>query len=63
MRVASAADAVREILTALRVQPSLRIPLHEALGHALATDVVAQIPLPPWTNAAMDGYAVRASSV
>lgn len=54
---------MRAILGAVRVQPSLRIPLSEAVGHVLAADVIAQIPLPPWTNAAMDGYAARASDV
>ncbi|GAA1083321.1 molybdopterin molybdotransferase MoeA [Tsukamurella strandjordii] len=32
----------------------------EALGRALARDVAAPLSLPPFTNSAMDGYAVRA---
>ena len=36
-----------------------RIPLLDALGRVLATDIISPITLPPWTNSAMDGYAVR----
>ena len=63
MRIASAADAARDIIAAVLVQPSLRVPLADAAGHVLADDVIASIPLPPWTNAAMDGYAVRSDDV
>ena len=31
-----------------------------AHGRVLAEDVTAVVPVPPWTNSAMDGYAVRA---
>src|SRR5690606_21045093 len=34
------------------------VPLHEALGRVLARDVVADRPVPPHDNAAVDGYAV-----
>src|SRR5690242_17901559 len=63
MRIASAAEAARDIVATVAVQPTLRVPLADAIGHVLAEDVVAPIPLPPWTNAAMDGYAVRADEV
>ncbi|MDR7301554.1 molybdopterin molybdotransferase [Haloactinomyces albus] len=33
--------------------------LEDCLGLALAEDVTASIPLPPFDNSAMDGYAVR----
>ncbi|QUG99873.1 molybdopterin molybdotransferase MoeA [Saccharopolyspora erythraea] len=33
--------------------------LEDCLGLALATDLTASIPLPPFDNSAMDGYAVR----
>lgn len=33
------------------------------LGLVLAADVVASVPLPPFDNSAMDGYAVRAADV
>lgn len=35
------------------------MPLQDALGLALAEDVAAETDLPPFTNSAMDGYAVR----
>ena len=35
-------------------------PSSEALGLVLATDVVSSGPIPPFSNTAMDGYAVRA---
>jgi len=34
-----------------------------ALGRVLASPVVASTSLPPWDNASMDGYAIRASDV
>ncbi len=37
-----------------------RVALADALGRVLAADVRAAADLPPWANAAMDGYAVRA---
>lgn len=36
-----------------------RLPLRQALGRVLAGDVSARIDVPPQTNSAMDGYAVR----
>lgn len=56
-------DAARHIVAAVRAQPALRVPLLDAVGHVLADDQHATIALPPWTNAAMDGYAVRARDV
>ena len=34
-------------------------PLDECLGLTLASDAPARIPVPPFTNSAMDGFAVR----
>ena len=39
------------------------VPLGEALGRVLAKDLVAPVELPPWDNASMDGYAVRAADI
>ena len=41
----------------------VELPLAEALGKVLASDVIATIDLPPFANSAMDGYAVRAADV
>lgn len=35
----------------------------EALGRIAAEPVTSPIPLPPWDNSAMDGYAIRAADV
>ena len=39
------------------------VPLADALGRVLPAPVGSSIDLPPWDNAAMDGYAVRAADV
>ena len=54
------AAAVAELLHRTPVQ---RQPLAACLGLALAADLPAPIPLPPFDNSAMDGYAVRAADV
>lgn len=42
---------------------STRTPIDEARGLVLADDVTARFSIPPFTNSAMDGFAVRASDV
>lgn len=39
------------------------VPLAEAAGRVLARDLPALVAVPPFTNSAMDGFAVRASDV
>ena len=58
-----ARDAALTILAHVARQPSLRVPLDDALDSVLAQDVVSPIDLPAWTNSAMDGYAARAADV
>jgi molybdopterin molybdotransferase len=50
-------------LAPLRVRAAVQVPLAEALGRVLATDVTSPIDLPPFRNSQMDGYAVRAADV
>jgi molybdenum cofactor synthesis domain-containing protein len=38
-----------------------RVPLHDTHGRVLAQDVVATADVPPFSRAAMDGYALRAA--
>jgi len=59
----SAAEAAQRILDEVRRQPTLRIPLDDALGSLLAEAVVSRLDIPAWTNSAMDGYAARGSDV
>ena len=56
-------DAALTILTHVRRQPTLRVPLDDALGGVLAEDIVSPLDVPAWTNSAMDGYAVRGADV
>jgi molybdopterin molybdotransferase len=57
------ADAARRILAEVSRQPSLRIPLDDALGSVLAEDVVSPLDIPAWANSAMDGYATSGNDV
>jgi molybdopterin molybdotransferase len=41
------------------VTASERVPIRQALGRVLATDVVSPLAVPAHDNSAMDGYAVR----
>lgn len=56
-------DARREVLAAMRPLPIVETPLDEALGLALAADVVAAHDIPSFPNSGMDGFAVRAADV
>src|SRR3954468_22476171 len=51
------------ILSRLRPLQSLDLTRLEAAGAVLAEPVTAPVPLPPFDNSAMDGYAVCASDV
>ena len=51
-----------ESIIAQRIAPvgeTETVPLHRAIGRAVAQDVLAPISLPPFDNSAVDGYAVR----
>ncbi|MEO5758018.1 MAG: gephyrin-like molybdotransferase Glp [Mesorhizobium sp.] len=39
------------------------VPLGTADGRILARDLVAPLPLPPFTNSAVDGYAIRGADI
>ncbi len=41
--------------------PIIEVPLADALGLVLQQDVVANEPIPPFDNTAMDGFAIRAA--
>lgn len=43
--------------------PDAPLAPEAALGRVLAGDALAVMSLPPWDNAAMDGYAIRAADV
>jgi len=52
--IAARVTAVREIET---------VSLAAADGRILASDISASLPLPPFTNSAVDGYAVRSGDL
>ncbi|GAB3734212.1 molybdopterin molybdotransferase MoeA [Luteimonas pelagia] len=53
-----AVDFIRAAAATRRADP-VRMPIARCHGHVLAGAVVAPIPLPPFDNSAMDGFAVR----
>ncbi|HET9555492.1 MAG TPA: gephyrin-like molybdotransferase Glp [Anaeromyxobacteraceae bacterium] len=58
------AEALARILDRAREVaplPAVQVPLAEALGRALAEDLRARGPLPPFPASTMDGYALRAA--
>jgi molybdopterin molybdotransferase len=57
------AEARRLILERVAPLGSEAVALEEALGRALAEEVVATEDVPGFDNSAMDGYAVRAADV
>ena len=57
------ADHQARIAALLTTTPVESRPVAECLGLALAEDVVSPIPLPPFDNSAMDGYALRSVDV
>jgi molybdopterin molybdotransferase len=57
----SVEEALERILSYVHVLEAEEKPVLDALGQALAEDVVSGIDIPPHDNTAMDGYAVRAA--
>ncbi|MCY1047275.1 molybdopterin molybdotransferase MoeA [Corallococcus sp. bb12-1] len=56
-------EARARILERCATLPTEWVPSDDALGRALAEDVLARRTLPPWDNSAMDGYAVRSADL
>ena len=59
----SVAEASQRILSDIARLPSERVPRLDAVGRVLAERVVSRVTLPPWTNSAMDGYAVVGADI
>jgi molybdopterin molybdotransferase len=57
----SVEEAQARILATVHVLEAEPTPILEALGRTLAEDVYAERDIPPLSNTAMDGYAVRAA--
>ncbi|MFC4055427.1 gephyrin-like molybdotransferase Glp [Actinomadura syzygii] len=56
-------EHLADILGGVAVLPPLDLALLEAQGAVLAEPVTAPVPLPPFDNSAMDGYAVVAADI
>lgn len=56
-------EALARVLSAASPLGVEQVSLLDSLGRGLAEEIVAEATLPPWTNSAMDGYAVRAEDV
>src|SRR6266516_5276813 len=55
------AQSRNQILSLISILDAQDTPLVEARGRVLADDVPSDRDVPPFTNSAMDGYAVRAA--
>ena len=56
-------EASAALLADLHSLGSEIVALEASLGRVLASDMKSPLALPPWDNASMDGYAVRAADV
>jgi len=54
-------EARRIILEHVQVLRPETVPLLDAVGRVLASDVVMPCDMPRWDNSSMDGYAVRSA--
>ncbi|MDB5564943.1 MAG: molybdopterin biosynthesis protein [Tardiphaga sp.] len=65
LTILSREDAIARFEAALfpRNIPSERKSLADALGHALAADIVAPIDVPPFDRSNVDGFAVRSADL
>lgn len=59
MPVEEALDQLLAMADERRLPDSESVPLNDARGRVLASDLVATLDLPPWPNSAMDGYALN----
>jgi len=63
-RLLSLDEALARIRAAIRpIEGSERVGLKQAHGRILAEDIDASIDLPPYSNSAMDGYALRRADI
>ncbi len=63
MNLISVDQALEYILSHFRPLEPERVPLLETLDRVLAEDIASETDVPPFSNSAMDGYAVRAEDV
>lgn len=61
MAVEVALARLLEMADTSKIREHERLPLAQVQGRVLAADLVSTLDLPPWSNSAMDGYALRLS--
>lgn len=54
---------LEKVLSGIRPLEPTDMPVDRCLGLTLAEDITARYPVPPFSNSAMDGYAVRAQDL
>jgi len=59
----SVAEASAHMLAGIMPLGEESVELHAALRRVLAREVTSPVSLPPWNNASMDGFAVRAADI
>lgn len=59
----SVEEALDRILPDFAPLPAEQIALESALDRILATDIIAEVSLPPFANSSMDGFAVRSGDI
>ena len=61
MPLLSVQEAQQRILSRFTPVEAIYLPLTQAVGHILATEITASLPLPAFDNSAMDGFALLAA--
>jgi molybdopterin molybdotransferase len=61
--VLSPTEASAAILEDIRPLGAEETETIDSVGRVIAADVIARVTIPPWNNASMDGFAVRAADV
>ena len=59
----SVEEAFKQVVESVEPLEVVDRPLGESVGYTLAETIVAHMPLPPFDNSAMDGYALRVEDV
>ena len=59
----SVAEHLDRVLSAVIALPPVTLPLADALGRTLVSEVIAHVDVPSFDNSAMDGYAVCQADV
>ncbi|MBW8803178.1 MAG: molybdopterin molybdenumtransferase MoeA, partial [Catenulisporales bacterium] len=58
-KMRSVDDHLKLVLDTVQLLAPMELPITDVNGLTLADDVVATMPLPPFDNSSVDGYAVR----